>query len=88
MNKKMILVFGAVLAAGTLMARPGPGFGGPRGGFGGHRGPMPAMHHHMGPRMPMHRPPPPPPRYWRHRRDRDDFLFLFPFLFAIAAGGD
>ena len=51
MNKKMILVFGAILAAGTLMARPGPGFGGHRGGFGGprpmmHHRPAPMMHHH------------------------------------------
>ena len=36
MNKKLLLAFGAILAAGTLMARPG--FGGPRGGFGGPRG--------------------------------------------------
>lgn len=57
MNKKMILVFGAVLAAGTLMARPG--FGGPRGGFGGPRGgfsrrPAPMMHHRPAPIMHHH----------------------------------
>ena len=58
MNKKVILVFGAILAAGTLMARPG--FGGPRGGFGGPRGgfhggfrPAPVMHHRPAP-PPMH----------------------------------
>ena len=58
MNKKLILVFGAILAAGTLMARPGfggprGGFGGPRGGFGHHggfgRGPAPMMHHRPAP---------------------------------------
>ena len=58
MNKKMILVFGAILAAGTLMARPGPGFGGPRGGFGGPRGgfggPRPMMHHRPAPIMHHH----------------------------------
>ena len=55
MNKKLILTFGAILAAGTLMARPG--FGGPRGGFGHHggfsRGPAPMMHHRPAP-MPHH----------------------------------
>ena len=58
MNKKMILVFGAILAAGTLMARPGPGFGGHRGGFGGPRGgfggPRPMMHHRPAPIMHHH----------------------------------
>ena len=58
MDKKMILVFGAILAAGTLMARPGPGFGGPRGGFGGPRGgfggPRPMMHHRPAPIMHHH----------------------------------
>ena len=54
MNKKMILVFGAILAAGTLMARPGPGFGGPRGGFSR---PAPMMHH---------RPAPPPMHHYRN----------------------
>ena len=51
MNKKLGLAFGAILAAGTLMARPG--FGGPRGGFGHHggfsRGPAPMMHHRPAP---------------------------------------
>ena len=45
MNKKVILTFGMVLAAGALFARPHGGFGGPRGGFGGPR-PAPMMHHH------------------------------------------
>jgi hypothetical protein len=62
MNKKMILVFGAVLAAGTLMARPGPGFGGHRGGFGG---PRPMMHHRPAPMM-HHRPAPMPHHYHHH----------------------
>ena len=48
MNKKLILTFGAILAAGTLMARPGHGFGGHRGGFGG---PRPMMHHRPAPMM-------------------------------------
>ena len=51
MNKKLGLAFGAILVAGTLMARPG--FGGPRGGFGHHggfsRGPAPMMHHRPAP---------------------------------------
>ena len=54
MNKKLILTFGAILAAGTLMARPG--FGGHRGGFGHHGGfggPRPMMHHRPAP-MPHH----------------------------------
>ena len=51
MNKKLILAFGALLAAGTLLAGP---HGGPRGGFGGHRGgfgrgPAPMMHHRPAP---------------------------------------
>ena len=62
MNKKMILVFGAILAAGTLMARPGPGFGGHRGGFGGSR---PMMHHRPAPMM-HHRPMPPPMHHHHH----------------------
>ena len=62
MNKKMILVFGAILAAGTLMARPGPGFGGHRGGFGG---PRPMMHHRPAPMM-HHRPMPPPMHHHHH----------------------
>ena len=57
MNKKLLLAFGAILAAGTLMARPG--FGGPRGGFGGprggfSRGPAPMMHHRPAPIMHHH----------------------------------
>ena len=56
MNKKLILAFGAILAAGTLMARPG--FGGPRGGFGHHggfgRGPAPMVHHRPAPIMHHH----------------------------------
>ena len=70
MNKKMILVFGAILAAGTLMARPGPGFGGHRGGFGGprpmmHHRPAPMMHHRPAPMM-HHRPMPPPMHHHHH----------------------
>ena len=57
MNKKILMTVATALVAGTLLARP-------HGGFGGPRGPMPMMHHHMGPRMPMHRPPPPP--MYRH----------------------
>ena len=59
MNKKLILAFGAILAAGTLLAGH---HGGPRGGFGGHRGgfgrgPAPMMHH---------RPAPPPMHHHHH----------------------
>ena len=60
MNKKILMTVGTALVAGTLLARPHGGFGGPHGGFGGPRGPM---MHHMGPRMPMHRPMPPPPMH-------------------------
>lgn len=55
MNKKLLLAFGAILAAGTLMARPG--FGGPRGGFGHHGGfsrPAPMMHHRPAPMVHHH----------------------------------
>ena len=58
MNKKLILAFGAILAAGTLLAGH---HGGPRGGFGHHggfgRGPAPMMHH---------RPAPPPMHHHHH----------------------
>ena len=61
MNKKLILAFGALLAAGTLLAGPHGGFGGHRGGFGGPRGgfsrPAPMMHHRPAPIM-HHRPAP------------------------------
>jgi len=55
MNKKTVLILGVALAAGAVWARPHHG-GGPHGGP---RGPMV---HHVGPRMPMHRPPP----HFRH----------------------
>lgn len=57
MTKKMIIAVAIALCAFATFARPhgGPGFGGPRGGFG--RGPAPMMHH---------RPMPPPMHHHHH----------------------